>query len=116
VTLILDQAAGPRALAVLTVADDLDPYPAPAGAGDPLLGEARFRWQLGPAGALADVEGHDLAELVVDPAASWPGDVLEARVEIADRVPRALCADDEPSCSLEGNACLQRVTWTLEVR
>lgn len=110
---ILERTAPPRRFAVETVIDDLDPYPLPA-TQDPELGGARFRWWLG-APALAEVPGHDLPDLVVDPAAYAPGDVLTLRVEVADRVPRELCPAAQPTCALAAG-CWQRLSWTVEIR
>jgi hypothetical protein len=107
---ILLRSAGPRRFEVVAVADDLDPYPATAG--------ARFRWWVRlPGGPLAEVAGLDAAELTVDPAELDAGDVLDVRVEVADRVARALpCPAAQPACSLTANDRYQRITWTVEVR
>ena len=100
---------GPRRFGVASVTDDLDPFPG---------GQTRFNWWLGPSGALpAPVAGHDFSDFTVDPAGYLPGDVLELRVEIADRSARTFpCAADQPRCSIGGNECFQRETWELEVR
>jgi len=112
--LVLDQ---PRRFSVLVVDDDLDVYPAPPP-DDPYLGVAGFRWYLREPGAtgftLVDTE---VAALELDPAHYAPADQVEVRVEIDDRVGRTLpCAADAPTCSLGQDACLQRRTWTVEVR
>ena len=45
------------------------------------------------------------------------GDHVSVRVEIDDGQGRALpCAIDEPTCSIDLDACIQRLTWDLEVR
>ena len=107
-----------RRFSVLVVDDDLDVFPPPPP-GDPFRGEATFRWWLAsPAtgGQLAAIsDAGNWVEL--DPAAYDPGDALQLRVEIADRIPRTLpCPADAPTCSIEGNSCIQRLTWTVEVR
>lgn len=117
-TYVLTREDGPRTFGVHRVDDDLDPFPAPAD-GDPITGEARFRWQSGPAaGDLTALPGHASAELVVDPAEHAPGDRLHLRVEIDDRVGRVLsCADADPTCAVEsGSGCMQRVSWEVEIR
>lgn len=110
-------ATGLRRFAVLVVADDLDVWPAPAP-GDPFLGPARFAWSLRGPGAAAFTPISDAAAVDFDPAAWAPGDRVELRVEIDDRVGRSLAAcGDAPTCSVEVPAsCLQRRTWTVEVR
>lgn len=111
VPLFLDQR---RRFSVLLVDDDLDPHPAIAG------GAARFSWSLaapsrGP--ARTSLPGVGATGVELDPAAFAPGELVELRVEVADRVPRTLpCADGDPTCSLDGSACYQRQTWRLEVR
>lgn len=116
---ILPREDGPRRLSVETVFDDLDPYPFPGGSSDDELGVTHFRWWIAGPGAtapFAEIPGHDLHDLVVDPAGWAPGDLLGVRVEVQDRQSRATCAADQPTCSLQGNSCLQRVTWSLEIR
>lgn len=115
---ILTRDDGPRRFSVETVTDDLDPYPLPASP-DEDLGGARFRWFVAGPGAGApfvEVPGHDLHDLVIDPAIHAPGDVLGLRVEITDRVLRPSCDAAEPTCPAGGGSCLQRVSWTVEVR
>jgi hypothetical protein len=109
--------AEPTLFQVHVVTDDLDPYP---GVDDPQLGTATFTWSLLAPGMAArqtlnGVSGNGVA---LDPASYHPGDILELRVEIADRVPRMLmCADDNPTCSvISDDNCLQRQTWRIEVR
>jgi hypothetical protein len=106
---VMLRAAGPRRFAVDSVVDDLDAHP---GSG------IHFRWlvSLPGSGPLVEVAGRDLPDLVLDPADLDPGDVLAVRVEVADRVERALpCAGDQAACSIRGDSCLQRLTWTVEV-
>jgi hypothetical protein len=117
---ILDRDALPRRFAVLQVRDDLDVYPSPPASLQPPMGTAGFRWFVATpdtSGALVQIDGHDSADLVVDASAYAPGDRLELRVEIDDRVGRdVICAPDAPTCSLGGDSCRQRVTWEVEVR
>lgn len=111
-TVVLDER---RRFSVLVVDDDLDVYPA---ASNPFLGIAGFRWYLrGPGDADFVHVDTDVAALELDPAQYDPGDRLELRVEIDDRVGRTIpCAADAATCSLGQNSCFQRQTWTLEVR
>lgn len=109
--------AEPTLFQVHVVTDDLDPYPA---VDDPELGTPMFTWSLLAPGMAArqtlnGVSGNGVA---LDPASYQPGDILELRVEIADRQPRVLtCADDNPTCSvISDDNCLQRQTWRIEVR
>jgi hypothetical protein len=108
--IILPRAGGPRAFAVESVTDDLDAWPGTE--------ELHFRWLTGLVGQpLGEVSGHDVSELLVDPADLDPGDVIAVRVEISDREPRVLpCSSDQAACSLTSNECFQRLTWTAEVR
>jgi hypothetical protein len=54
----------------------------------------------------------------IDPASYQPGDIVELRVEIADRNNTPItCADGNATCSVvSDNACIQRQTWRVEVR
>jgi hypothetical protein len=112
--LVLD---APRRIGVSVVEDDLDLFPAPPP-GDPYLGAAEFRWYLRAPGAttyaLVDT---DVSAVELDPAHYDPGDRLDLRVEIDDRVGRSIpCAENMPTCSIGQDACLQRQTWSVEVR
>jgi len=117
---IVDRDAGARRFAVLSVTDELDPYPLSPSDPDPDRGEATFSWWLAsPAtgGVLTELAGHTLADYTVDPALYAPGDALSLRAEVADRVPRALpCADGAATCSIDDDGCLQRVTWEVQIR
>jgi hypothetical protein len=107
---IIPRSGGPRRFAVESVTDDLDTYP---GTG------IHFRWLVAMPGSSMPVEitGRDLNDLVLDPTDLDPGDVLGVRVEIRDRRTRSLpCSVDQAACSITGDACLQRLTWTVEVR
>lgn len=117
--LVVRREDGPRVFAVLRVADDLDPYPGLDPA--PGQGEPAFSWQIASPdtdGELAVVGGAVGPELTVDLAAFAPGDLIDVRVEVGDRVERALpCDVSSPSCSLDGDAsCLQRISWGVEIR
>lgn len=108
----------PTLFQVHVVADDLDPFPA---VNDPVLGTTSFAWSLktnsGPREVLASVTGNRIA---FDPASYQPGDIVEVRVEIADRswqFEHITCDQANPTCSVIGDsACLQRQTWRVEVR
>lgn len=111
-TLPLDQAT---LFQVLVVDDDLDVYPAST---DPITGVASFSWSLLPPGAtqrqtLSTATGN---RVLLDPTSYAPGDILELRVDIQDRVQRTSCPDTQPTCSLGSNTCIQRQTWRVEVR
>jgi hypothetical protein len=101
---------------VLDVQDDLDPYPPVLG--DALRGTTKFSWSLLPPGATSRVPMSVIGNSVaLDPAAYTPGDVLELRVEIADRNATPItCADSAPTCSAKSNNCIQRLTWRIEVQ
>lgn len=113
-TLVLD---APRRFSVLVVEDDLDIYPAPSPF-DPFLDATSFRWYVrGPGAPGFTLVDTDVAGLEVDPAQYDPGDRLDIRVEIDDRVGRDVqCAQDVATCSLDQDGCLQRQTWSVEVR
>lgn len=114
-TAILDVA---QRFAVQVVDDDLDIFPAPVG--DPYVHETKFTWSIKSpltGGVRSAIDGPSRASIDLDPALYNPGDIIELRVEIADRVARTLsCADGAPTCSINSNACVQRQTWRLEVR
>ncbi len=114
-TAILDVA---QRFAVQVVDDDLDIFPAPVG--DPFVHETKFAWSIKSpltGGVRSAIDGPSRAAIELDPALYNPGDIIELRVEISDRVARTLsCADGAPTCSINSNACVQRQTWRLEVR
>ncbi|MBV8760530.1 MAG: hypothetical protein JO257_24780 [Deltaproteobacteria bacterium] len=108
----LDQATQFQAL---VVDDDLDVYPA---SGDPITGLTTFSWTILPPGGTTRVPVSTTNHVLVDPASYAPGDIVEVRVEVNDRNNRSLagCAANAPTCSLTGDACIQRQTWRVEVR
>ena len=116
---VIERADGPRTFSVLTVVDDLDPYPLPVDAVE-YLGESEFAWQIASpdtGGALVPVTGATAAELTLDPASYAPGDLIDLRVEVADRRARVLpCDPSEPTCSATGDSCAQRLSWGAEIR
>lgn len=106
----------PTLFQVHVVEDDLDPYPT---VNDPELGTTRFKWSVktntGAREQLAAVTGSRVA---LDPASYQPGDIVEVRVEIADRNDTPITCDQaNPTCSvISDSACIQRQTWRVEVR
>lgn len=108
----------PTLFQVLVVTDDLDPYPTVAS--DALRGSTSFTWSLMPPGGTTHqvLPGVTGASVALDPAVYTPGEVLELRVEIADRTATPLtCADADPTCSVTSNpSCIQRLTWRVEVQ
>lgn len=106
----------PTLFQVHVVADDLDPYPT---VSDPTLGTTSFTWSLlapgSPRQVLSGVTGNSVA---LDPATYQPGDIVELRVEIADRQPRSTCPEANATCVLDPTrpTCIQRQTWRVEVR
>ncbi len=99
---------------VLYVQDDLDPFPT-----DPVMGTTTFSWSLLPPGATTrqplSIVGNSVP---IDPASYTPGDILELRVEIADRNATPIpCPDSDPTCSVISDpTCIQRLTWRIEVQ
>ncbi|HKE14339.1 MAG TPA: hypothetical protein VKB80_05730 [Kofleriaceae bacterium] len=115
---VLERADGPRTFSVLHVDDALDPYPRTSD--EPYVGDSAFAWQLASpdtGGQLVPVAGAAGAELAIDPSTYAPGDLIDLRVEVSDRVAREIpCDQAQPTCSLSGDSCLQRVTWGVEIR
>jgi hypothetical protein len=111
--------SAPTLFEVLVVTDDLDVYPPVPS--DPILGTAQFQWSLLPPGATTRVPLADSGNSVeLDPTLYSPGDVLELRVEIADRAhdfSTVDCVDSEATCSRSAvPGCDQRLTWRVEVQ
>jgi hypothetical protein len=113
-TIVVDQA---RRFSVYTVDDDIDPYPGPPPSEG--MGTSTFAWSLAsPAsgGALVPLTT-DESGVLIDPADYAPGDQLDLRVVVSDRVQRTLgCDPSTPQCSIGGTTCLQRQTWHVEIR
>jgi hypothetical protein len=109
----------PTTFSVPSVTDDLDSYPPVLG--DPDTGAAQFSWSLqtnGGVRAPLAVTGDSVA---LDPADFAAGDILELRVEVNDRQPRAAsfaACQDAPTCSFNAAdpTCTQRQTWHMEVQ
>jgi hypothetical protein len=119
---LVDSADGARRFSVLSVSDALDPFPASLDE-DPVLGEASFRWFLKSPGDADFVElsGFLEADYLVNPDAYNPGETLELRVEVSDRVEGAardlVCGPEVWTCALEtGSGCNQRITWGVDIR
>jgi hypothetical protein len=107
----------PTLFQVHVVTDDLDPYPT---VNDSILGPTKFTWSLLAPGSsrqvLSGVSGNSVA---LDPASYQLGDIVELRVEIADRNNTPItCADANATCAVDATApsCIQRQTWRVEVR
>jgi hypothetical protein len=116
---VLTREDGPRTFSVLEIGDDLDPAPLPPDPA-PYLGEPTFAWLLASpdtGGDLVPVAGAVGDALTIDPSAYAPGDLVDLRVEVADRVERTLpCDSAAPACSIAGDACNQRLGWGVEIR
>lgn len=115
---VLGVDEGERRFSVLSVEDELDPYPARPDVSD--AGEAAFSWSLATpdsGGAFTQVSGRDAPAFALDPSEHGPGDELALRVEVSDRVERDIpCGEDQLTCSIGGNDCIQRTTWEVEIR
>lgn len=106
----------PTLFQVTVVKDDLDPYP--GFPDDTVLGSPKFTWSLLPPGGSTRLPFGTTNHASLDPSNYAPGDILELRVEIADRKALPITCDQaSPTCSvISDNACLQRLTWRVEVR
>ena len=118
---IVDTGEVPRRFGVGSVDDDLDFYPAPNDTLEGLLGAAEFTWFISsPAtnNQWTQIVNHEVADYLVDPSAYDPGDTLQLRVEVDDRVGRDIICDPAlPTCAIGTDTeCLQRVTWGVEIR
>lgn len=99
------------------VTDDLDPYPTVPG--DTELGSTKFAWSIQQPGASTHTAIQFAGSgIALDPANYAPGDIVELRVEIADRNNTPItCADGLQTCSvISDDSCIQRLTWRVEVR
>jgi hypothetical protein len=105
----------PTLFQVHVVTDDLDPYPT---VNDPLLGTTQFSWSLKTNTGARQLLGVGGNHVALDPASYQPGDIVEVRVEIADRNDTAIeCVDANQTCSVISDvSCIQRQTWRVEVR
>ncbi|MCP4449779.1 MAG: hypothetical protein GY811_31275 [Myxococcales bacterium] len=119
---LVESADGARSFSVLSVVDALDPFPMSPGA-DEVFGTSTFRWFLKEPGAASFtwIAGHVAESYAVDPLNYEPGDLLELRVEVQDRVQGAerelTCADDARACELNaGSQCFQRLTWGVQIQ
>jgi hypothetical protein len=108
----------PTLFEVPIVVDDLDVYP-PSSTPDPDSGVATFHWSIlepgGSAFAPLAVTGNGVP---LDPSTYSPGDVIQLRVEVHDRVTRDFTGcGNAPTCALNASSpsCLQRTTWQVEV-
>jgi hypothetical protein len=102
---------------VNVVDDILDPYPAIPG--DTVLGTTSFSWSIKQPGAGSRTPlGVTSNGVAIDPGNYALGDIVELRVEIADRNNTPItCADHLLTCSVISEAtCIQRLTWRMEVR
>ena len=107
----------PTLFQVLVVEDDLDPFPSLPN--DPVLGTTKFEWSIVPPGGsrqtLTGVSGSGVG---IDPASYTPGDIVELRVEIKDRIGTTVgCPQNQLSCStISDPQCTQRLSWEIEIR
>jgi hypothetical protein len=118
-TYIMAASDPPRRFAALSVSDDLDSFPLMS---DPwgFSGESTFRWFVATPDTndvYVEVSANIGQDYVVDPSGFSPGDHIAVRVEVADRIGRSLpCAPGDPTCSIDDDGCLQRVSWGVEIR
>jgi hypothetical protein len=106
----------PTLFQVSVVEDELDPYPTVPG--DAELGTTTFAWSIKEPGAgsrtALAATGNSAA---LDPSHYQVGDIVELRVEIADRNATPVnCTDANATCSVISTSCNQRLTWRVEVR
>lgn len=105
---------------VPVVTDDLDTYPPELGDGD--AGAATFTWTLATNGGARVPLAIAGNAIELDPVHLHSGDVLDLRVEVADRIDRQAsfdaCGDALASCAIDPAipSCTQRQTWHVEVQ
>jgi hypothetical protein len=106
----------PTLFQVKVVKDTLDPYPTIPG--DAVRKTTAFKWSIKQPGSSSRTDlGATGTAVSLDPANYTPGDIVELRVEIADRVARTInCADDQLTCSVISTSCIQRQTWRVVVQ
>ena len=112
---IFDVVRDPNTALTLSfaVADDGDPLP--ARATRPSLGSITWRFRRAGSGALERIVGASERFLTMPAGAFVPGDDIELRVDISDRIDRKLsatCTDEAATCALSPT-CLQRMSWRL---
>jgi hypothetical protein len=106
----------PTLFQVKVVKDTLDPYPTVPG--DAVRGTTAFKWSIKQPGSSSRTLLGAIGNAVsLDPANYTPGDIVELRVEIADRNKTPVnCADDQLTCSVISTSCIQRQTWRVVVQ
>jgi hypothetical protein len=107
----------PTVFEVPLVNDDLESFPQVSE--EPPFGTTKFAWSMLRPGGTRELLTREAGNRIVfDPSAFKPGDIVELRVEVADRAhPTVTCPDSEPTCAMTSDAtCLQRQTWRVEVR
>jgi len=107
----------PTLFQVPVVLDDLDVFPPQPS--DPVLGVAKFTWTIKPPGSATRAPFGSGSSVDFDPATFQPGDIVEIRVEITDRVAGRTvnCPDSDDTCSTSPDPnCIQRQTWHVEVQ
>jgi len=119
--LFVARSDGTRSFSV-NVADDLDPWPA---AATNLAGYPAFTWSLQAAADPAPVliPDYESNHYELDLLAFSAGETVKVRVDVRDRVDRSQTSPCDPAAAicpagsnpLDPEACVQRLTWTLEV-
>jgi hypothetical protein len=99
---------------VVAVSDDGDPFPSPAGQ----LSQTAFVWRYRYAGAAEfyRLVSTTMPGLSFAPETFRPGEEIEVRVDVFDRVPERdfRSCEGKPECELEaGSGCKQRVSWRV---
>ena len=107
----------PFVLAVKSVSDDGDPYPANPVAVGP-QGETKFSWYEGADTGPLEFKNVASSSYEIDPLQHRAGDKIRVRVEIRDRNASTInamlagCGDQTAFCPQTGT-CFQRATWTV---